>query len=232
MDENKDATKKRGKYKKHMPTYNDIVNRMISQSKRRETKFEEKIKTMEYQDNESTIPKRVTRPVLHDDKDLFERTRMGTDPRRRKSWGEFCRDFMDQNYGAIAQDLLQLHNSPDPASKTQFLKFMMEMGKAGYPTNQNLSAEDAKELKADIYAQLEAMSKKGIAPAIGKEAESLMEEEEQAEEQPQEEMVVEELETEELDNSGYDETIEAEVEYLPAEPKQDLMSQYEQFNEE
>ena len=119
---------------------------------------------------EIKIPKHVTKPIIPNDKDIYDMTGLKKDPRRRKSWPEFCRDFIGQTQGAIAQDLLELHNSMNPNDRIQFLKFMMEMGKTGYPANAQLDPSETRSITNDIYAQLEAMSTTGIAPTIGQES--------------------------------------------------------------
>lgn len=74
----------------------------------------------------------------------------------RKSWPEFCRDFLGQNFGSIAQAMLELSQR----DKVQFLKFAMEMGKQGYPQAMQveMSNANATEGRGDIYKTLQAMS--------------------------------------------------------------------------
>ena len=177
-------------------------------------------------------PRALCKPVVAKDSDCFEMSNHRSDPRRRRSFPSFCRDFIGQNYGAIAQDLLQLHSSPNPQDKIQFIKFIMEMGKLGYPASQQLDTDGARSASRDIYAQLERMSTTGIAPEIGKEAESVEEQytDEELEkyemsaqhEQNAEDYVIEEVETEVLDNAGYEESEDCDDEG-------DILAQFERF---
>ena len=179
-------------------------------------------------------PRALCKPVVASDSDCFELSNHHSDPRRRRSFPSFCRDFIGQNYGSIAQDLLQLHSSPNPQDKIQFLKFVMEMGKMGYPASQQLDTDGAKSASLDIYAQLERMSTTGIAPEIGKESESIEEQNADGEAedgkmfaqsaQSAEDYTIEEVETEVLDNAGYEESEDYDDD-------NDILSQFERFTD-
>ena len=101
----------------------------------------------------------VKRIMKFDNKSISdcEPIQRAMDPRKRRSWSEFCADFVGQNYGAIAQDLLELHNSDDRADHIQFIKFCESMGKTSDPpqTRVNINAEIN---QTDIYAQLIQMT--------------------------------------------------------------------------
>lgn len=180
-------------------------------------------------------PRALCKPVVASDSDCFEVSNHRSDPRRRRSFPSFCRDFIGQNYGAIAQDLLQLHGSPNPQDKIQFLRFIMEMGKMGYPASQQLDTDGAKSASRDIYAQLERMSTTGIAPEIGKESEAMEEQNADGEaedgemsaqsEQRAEDYAIEEVETEVLDNAGYEESEDYD------DDGNDLLAQFERFTD-
>jgi len=186
------------------------INKMVKDHEKREERISERYNNMEYSaatdQKMQAVEKRINKEIkVKNDTYNIKPYKETPLSRRNKTFPAFCRDFISQNEGALAQDLLNLHSSPNPNDQIQFIKFLIEMGKIGY-AGMNLDEKDASETKKDIYAQLEAMSTKGIAPAIGKEHELVEEETPQEQnqeetEQPKEE--VEELETEDLGVFGY-----------------------------
>lgn len=210
------------------------IENMIMASKKKDSMLQDGEYVPENPQLKLRKPRALCKPVVASDSDCFELSNHHSDPRRRRSFPSFCRDFIGQNYGSIAQDLLQLHSSPNPQDKIQFLKFVMEMGKMGYPASQQLDTDGAKSASRDIYAQLERMSTTGIAPEIGKESEVSEEQyaDGEAEDgktyeqsvQSAEDYTIEEVETEVLDNAGYEES----KDYYD---DNDLLSQFERFTD-
>ena len=113
----------------------------------------------EYMSTDENLPK-AARPIKAGVTDIEPAWR-NPNPKKRMSWPEFCRDFIGQNYGAIAQDMLEMHASDDPSMKVQFLKFIMEMGKQGNPQAMNIDVNAQTHVTTDVYAALSAMANMG-----------------------------------------------------------------------
>ena len=116
---------------------------------------------LEYASSEENLPRHVNEGMKKTEYKDVEPMWRTQDPRKRKSWTEFCQDFLGQNYGAIAQSMLEIYQT----DKAQFMRFALEMGKQSSPASMQINMDANVKSQNDIYAQLKAMSASPVLPS-------------------------------------------------------------------
>lgn len=142
-----------------IPTADEVARNMIKQQQARNSYYNRRNVADRFQGADD-LPRRVQH---RDPADARGQRFHKPDPRRFRSWQQFCRDFIHENEGTIQSALMELYNSPMPSDRVQFLKIVMEMGKQGFPASAENPADQARVVRNDMYAQLEEMSRSSTA---------------------------------------------------------------------